>query len=72
MYDRILSMGKFPPRPVRTGGPTEMLKDHVHGKQIFRTGSPYDYDENQLMGTFRDSAPMAEVELSINDEDFRD
>ncbi|NCT40186.1 MAG: RNA methyltransferase [Alphaproteobacteria bacterium] len=25
MYDRLLSMGKFAPRPVRAGGPTEAL-----------------------------------------------
>ncbi|MFK7839453.1 MAG: RNA methyltransferase [Bdellovibrionales bacterium] len=25
MYDRVLSMGKFAPRPVRAGGPTESL-----------------------------------------------
>ena len=25
MYDRVLSMGKFAPRPVRAGGPTEAL-----------------------------------------------
>jgi len=25
MYDRVLSMGKFAPRPVRVGGPTESL-----------------------------------------------
>ena len=25
MYDRVLSMGKFAPRPVRAGGPTEEL-----------------------------------------------
>ena len=26
MYDRMISMGKFAPRPVRAGGPTELLE----------------------------------------------
>ena len=38
MYDRMISMGKFAPRPVMTGGPTEFLPEHVHGEQIIRTG----------------------------------
>jgi len=32
MYDRMLSLGRFAPRPVRSGGPTEALRPHVHGK----------------------------------------
>jgi tRNA G18 (ribose-2'-O)-methylase SpoU len=36
MYDRMLSLGRFAPRPVRSGGPTEPLKPHVHGKVITR------------------------------------
>lgn len=31
MYDRTLSMGRFADRPVRSGGPTEELPEHVHG-----------------------------------------
>ncbi|MDX1541399.1 MAG: RNA methyltransferase [Geminicoccaceae bacterium] len=31
MYDRLLSLGRFAPRPVRAGGPTEPLAAHVHG-----------------------------------------
>ena len=34
MYDRMLSLGRFAPRPVRSGGPTEALRPHVHGKMI--------------------------------------
>lgn len=37
MYDRVLSLGRFAPRPVRSGGPTEGLPDHVHGGPVFRT-----------------------------------
>ena len=31
MYDRALTLGRFAPRPVRAGGPTESLAPHVHG-----------------------------------------
>lgn len=31
MYDRVLSHGRFAPRPLRTGGPSEALAAHVHG-----------------------------------------
>lgn len=37
MYDRVLSLGRFAPRPVRSGGPTEDLAAHVHGRPVFRT-----------------------------------
>jgi tRNA G18 (ribose-2'-O)-methylase SpoU len=37
MYDRVQSLGRFAPRPVRAGGPTEELADHVHGRPVFRT-----------------------------------
>jgi tRNA(Leu) C34 or U34 (ribose-2'-O)-methylase TrmL len=36
MYDRMLSLGRFASRPVRSGGPTETLRPHVHGKVITR------------------------------------
>ncbi len=41
MYDRLISMGRFAPRPVKAGGPTEFLPKHVHGGQIIRTGRQY-------------------------------
>lgn len=31
MYDRMLTKGRFPPRPVRAGGPVEELPIHKHG-----------------------------------------
>jgi len=37
MYDRVQSMGRFAPRPVRAGGPTELLKPPSHGGPKFRT-----------------------------------
>lgn len=36
MYDRLVSTGRYAPRPVRAGGPSEFLPDHVHGGQIIR------------------------------------
>ena len=39
MYDRLISMGRFAPRPVKAGGPTEFLPKHVYGEQIIRSGN---------------------------------
>jgi tRNA G18 (ribose-2'-O)-methylase SpoU len=36
MYDRIISHGRFPRRPVRAGGPVEPLPGHVFGAPIMR------------------------------------
>jgi tRNA G18 (ribose-2'-O)-methylase SpoU len=36
MYDRLLSLGRFAPRPVRSGGPTEPRPAHVHGRPLLR------------------------------------
>ncbi len=36
MYDRLLCYGRFAPRPVRAGGPTEARRPHVHGKVRIR------------------------------------
>lgn len=36
MYDRLTSLGRFAPRPVRAGGPTEALPAHDHGLPVFR------------------------------------
>lgn len=38
MYDRLISQGKFAARPVKSGGPTEFLPEHIHGGQVIRTG----------------------------------
>ncbi|EKV32235.1 putative RNA methyltransferase, TrmH family [Caenispirillum salinarum AK4] len=51
MYDRLLSRGRFADRPVRPGGPTEDLPEHVHGGPVFRSMDP-----------FRQQPPLAEVE----------
>jgi len=36
MYDRIMTLGRYPPRPVRPGGPVEGLPAHVFGPPRFR------------------------------------
>ncbi|HET6522756.1 MAG TPA: RNA methyltransferase [Geminicoccaceae bacterium] len=36
MYDRMLSLGRFAPRPVRSGGPTEDPPAHVRGASVCR------------------------------------
>lgn len=56
MYDRLVSLGRFAPRPVAPGGPTESLPVHVHGAQVLRT---------QPMQAFRRDPPLEEVAGSI-------
>ncbi len=34
MYDRLITRGRFPPRPPTPGGPIEELAPHVHGGRI--------------------------------------
>jgi len=36
MYDRTLTLGRFPPRPMTPGGPVEALPEHVHGGPVLR------------------------------------
>ncbi|MDW8123195.1 MAG: RNA methyltransferase [Geminicoccaceae bacterium] len=36
LYDRLLSYGRFAPRPVAPGAPLETLAPHVHGSPRFR------------------------------------
>ncbi|MBL4785690.1 MAG: RNA methyltransferase [Cohaesibacteraceae bacterium] len=37
MYDRILTLGQFAPRPIKSGGPTEPVPFHVQGKPKMRS-----------------------------------
>jgi len=37
MYDRLISLGRFPRRPERPGGPIEPLLPHVRGGRIVRS-----------------------------------
>ena len=34
MYDRWLTRGRFAPRPLTAGGPTEALPPHIHGGRL--------------------------------------
>jgi tRNA G18 (ribose-2'-O)-methylase SpoU len=36
MYDRMISLGRFAERPVRTGGPTAPRPTHKHGDPIWK------------------------------------
>lgn len=56
MYDRLISRGRFAPRPVRAGGPTEALPDHRAGGPILRAA--------RRMEAYRDEPPLAEVEVA--------
>ena len=57
MYDRLVSLGRFAPRAVTPGGPTEALEPHVRGGQILR---------NETMESFRRDPPLAEVAAATN------
>jgi tRNA G18 (ribose-2'-O)-methylase SpoU len=35
MYDRLIQLGRFAPRPVAEGGPTEGLPEHVFGEPVY-------------------------------------
>ncbi|MEQ8965760.1 MAG: RNA methyltransferase [Azospirillaceae bacterium] len=35
-YDRVMTLGRFDPRPVAAGGPVERRPDHVHGNPVIR------------------------------------
>lgn len=36
MYDRVLTLGRHPARPMTPGGPVEALPEHVHGSPVLR------------------------------------
>jgi tRNA(Leu) C34 or U34 (ribose-2'-O)-methylase TrmL len=56
MYDRLVSRGRFAPRPLRPGGPTEDLPEHVSGAPVLRSHS--------AIQAFRSSPPLEEVALA--------
>lgn len=53
MYDRLVSRGRFPSRPVVPGGPSEPLPEHIHGGPVIR---------QKDMQRFRADPPLAEVQ----------
>ena len=62
MYDRIISLGKFPRRPERPGGPTEPLPEHVFGDPKIR----------KKMEKFRDAPPAVGEEKDEEKDDGRE
>lgn len=41
MYDRMISLGRFAERPVKAGGPTDPIAEHIHGqRRVRRTARP--------------------------------
>jgi len=36
MYDRMISLGRFAERPVRTGGPIAKRAAHAHGAPLWQ------------------------------------
>jgi tRNA G18 (ribose-2'-O)-methylase SpoU len=50
MYDRLVSLGRFAPRPVAEGGPVEDLPEHQFGGRISRR-------EKERMDAFLDTPP---------------
>ena len=51
MYDRLMSLGRFPNRPVTPGGPIEPLPEHIHGDPVIRSD----------MNKFKSQPPLDEV-----------
>ena len=39
LYDRLIQQGRFPDRPIGSGGPLEELKPHIHGGVFSRQKS---------------------------------
>jgi tRNA G18 (ribose-2'-O)-methylase SpoU len=44
MYDRAKALGRFAPRPVTEGAPTEALAQHIRGAPVVRTALADDQD----------------------------
>ena len=61
MYDRLISLGKFPRRPVSPRGPVENLTEHNFATPNLQ----------KKMTPFRRKAPLGEVEeyLKLVDEE---
>ena len=52
MYDRVISLGRYPRRPVMPGGPVESLPEHVFGGPALR----------RKMEAYRAGSPVAELD----------
>ena len=38
MYDRVRTLGRFAPRPISEGGPTETMEPHTYGEPVSSGG----------------------------------
>lgn len=63
MYDRVLSRGRFAPRPMRPGGPVKDSSGHVSGGPIFRTAEGQE--------AYRAPTPWGEVALAETGKEKR-
>lgn len=63
MYDRVLSRGRFAPRPMRPGGPAKDASGHVSGGPIFRTAEGQE--------AYRAPTPWGEVALAHTGKEKR-
>jgi len=58
MYDRLVSMGRFPPRPVVPGGESVDRQNHVRGGPVLRATD---------MDKYRTAPPLAEIATAAAD-----
>lgn len=58
MYDRMASLGKFAPRPVRPGAPTETIPEHIRGGPTIRSMRKFQTDP-PLGGDFDANSDLA-------------
>ena len=61
MYDRMLSLGKFPRRPVSSGKPPEKLPEHKFGDPILRKKMP----------SFQCTTPQSELKEYLKMADYK-
>jgi tRNA(Leu) C34 or U34 (ribose-2'-O)-methylase TrmL len=69
MYDRLISQGRFAPRAVRSGKPTEEIAAHTHGERFFR--DPAVKECAEAMNKFRGEPPLAEVRVAETDANYK-
>ena len=67
MYDRLISLGRFAPRPVRAGAPTEPKPEAFYGGWISRTRDKRKADPEK----FRQAPPpdYSVIDGALDDDD---
>ncbi|MCP4395024.1 MAG: RNA methyltransferase [Alphaproteobacteria bacterium] len=69
MYDRLISQGRFAPRAVRSGEPTEEMQEQVFGARFFR--DPAVKACAEAMNKYRGEPPLAEVLVAEKDANYK-